>query len=223
MSACHKKSDLNEQLSKSNPNNPSSKNSDSNLNDPNNNDNSKNATDNSTDIKDDKSASSDVTEKDVPIYIHVSGHVTSPGVYSLPNSSRVFEAIEMAGGLLDTAAGDAINQAALLTDGQKLYIPSMTEWEDAKSKGLTSFEGNNSANENENTPSSNGVTSANLININTADSNALITLNGIGESRANDIITYRTEHGNFKSIEDIKNVTGIKDGVYNKIKDKITV
>lgn len=152
----------------------------------------------------------DESKESTDIYVYVCGEVKKPGVYVLNEGSRVFEAVDMAGGSTKKAMLDGINQAQVLTDGQMLDIPSV---DDEPISAQTS--------ENENVlPDSESL---DLVNINTASSSQLMTLSGIGESRAADIIAYRQEHGNFKSIEELKNVTGIKDGVFNKIKDYISV
>ena len=137
-------------------------------------------------------------------YVQVAGAVNNPGVYELPADSRVFEAIEAAGGLRDDAFDKDINQASLLADGQKLYIYTVSEQEEKALK--------------EEDKASDG-----LVNINSASESELMTLPGIGKSKAEAIITYRKEHGNFNAITDIKNIPGIKDGVYLKICDSIKV
>ena len=138
-------------------------------------------------------------------YVQVAGAVNNPGVYELPADSRVFEAIEAAGGLRDDAFDKDINQASLLADGQKLYIYTVSEQEE---KALKEAE---------------DKASDGLVNINSASESELMTLPGIGKSKAEAIITYRKEHGNFNAITDIKNIPGIKDGVYLKICDSIKV
>lgn len=149
------------------------------------------------------------------IYVDVCGAVKYPGVYQLDSGARVFEALELAGGLTDEASVQAINQAGFLTDGQKLYIPTEAEWD----AGLTQDSIQNAANEQ--MPSES--VDDGRININTADEAGLCELPGIGESRAQAIIQYREEHGDFKSIEEIQNVSGIKSGMFTKIKDLIKV
>ena len=139
--------------------------------------------------------------------VYICGEVVSPGVYELNSSDRIASALEMAGGFTDLAAREYINLAEYVTDGMKIYIPSIEE----SRSGLIS--------ESQATDTSgNG-----LININTATKEQLMTLKGIGESRAEDIIAYRESNQGFKSIEDIMNVSGIKDALFNKIKDNITV
>lgn len=135
------------------------------------------------------------------IYVHVCGQVCQPGVVMLPEGSRAWEAVAAAGGLTDEAWDAAVNLAAVLQDGEKLYIPALGE-SMAEEVGRAD----------------NG-----LINLNTADAGRLQTLPGIGESRAADILSYREKRGGFRSVEEIMQVPGIKENIYEKIKDKITV
>lgn len=142
------------------------------------------------------------------IYVDICGAVKYPGVYRLAGDARVFEAVELAGGLLEEACAQSVNQAEKLCDGQKIYVPTVEEWESG------------SIQENFQTKASDDD---GLININTADESKLCELPGVGESRAGAIIQYREEHGDFKTIEEIQNVSGIKSGLYAKIKDLIKV
>ena len=139
------------------------------------------------------------------IYVQVAGAVNKPDVYQLPEGSRVYAAIEAAGGLLDSADDSDINQAALLEDGQKLYIYTVDE--------ATSLAAKAQAEEADD----------GLVNINTATVTELKTLPGIGESKANQIIAYRDANGSFSSIEDIKKVSGIGDGIFNQINSLIKI
>lgn len=140
------------------------------------------------------------------VCVYVCGQVASPGLYYLEDGARVAQAFEAAGGLLPDADISAINPAAYASDGQKIYVPAfgesaayITETED--------FGGHTSG----------------MININTADEALLSTLPGIGKVKAQSIVAYREENGGFKAVEDIKNVTGIKDSSYDRIKDLICV
>lgn len=144
-----------------------------------------------------------VEQADSMIYVQVAGAVVKPGVYELPINSRVYEVIALAGGLLAEADDKDLNQAMLLTDGQKIYIYSKDEIEMQLLNESSASDG--------------------LVNINTADIVTLQTLPGIGASRAGEIISYREQNGNFLSIEDIKNVSGIGDGIYSKIEAHIKV
>lgn len=141
------------------------------------------------------------------IYVHVCGAVKKPDVYKVKEGTRIVEAIRLAGGLTKNAAGDQINQAAVIIDGQQVYVPTKEEASGIKD---TSY-----------TPS--GSSKSDKVNINTANTEELMTLTGIGEAKAKSIIDYRQNNGGFKNIEDIKNIDGIKESVFNKISDKITV
>lgn len=157
--------------------------------------------------------------KDEVIYIHVCGAVINPGVYELTKDSRVVDAVALAGGFSDIAAKDAINQAQILMDGAKLYIPSLEEVELANSS-----QDYVSVNTNDYGLSSvSNEPAKGKVNINTADKETLMTLQGIGESKATSIISYREMQGAFESISDLQKISGIKEAVYNKIKDYITV
>lgn len=156
------------------------------------------------------------------IYVDVCGHVKNPGVYQLTEGSRVYEAIEKAGGMTKDAAAACVNQAEHLTDGQQIYIPSEDEQkESCKSGAYPAVE----AEDGGNMKTDAAVTSADngKVNLNTASKEELLSLSGIGDVKADSIIKYREEHGSFQSVEDIKKIEGIKDGVFNKIKDQITV
>lgn len=166
------------------------------------------------------------------IYVDVCGAVTSPGVYELPSGSRVFQAIEKAGGYLPEAAASYLNRAKGLSDGQQIYVPTQ---EEVDSQRIASTEDGAEASSGGSTDSGIGQGSTDAaadrnasgadqkINLNTADVSQLTTLTGVGESKALAIIAYREENGPFTSAEDIMNVPGIKEGTYEKIKDKIAI
>lgn len=152
----------------------------------------------------------DTKESDSLCYVYVCGAVEQPGVYLLQSGDRVYEAITLAGGLTEDAAGNALNQAEPVSDGQMIQVPTKEE--------AAFSDAGESAQEPDRMQTEDGK-----ININTASAEMLMTLPGVGQSKAESIIAYREEKGTFSSIEAIKNVNGIKDGVYNQIKDKITV
>lgn len=145
------------------------------------------------------------------IYVHVCGCVKKPGVYRLHSGARTQEAVDAAGGFSEKANQTAWNLAEVLQDGMQIYIPSKDEAKEAlneeQSLGKVS-----SASQKKNT-----------VNINTASQEELMTLPGIGKSRAAAIIACREEKGSFTSIEGIKDVAGIGDGIFDRIKDLITV
>ena len=162
------------------------------------------------------------------IYVDVCGAVANPGVFQLAVGSRVFQAIEAAGGYLPEAVQNCVNRAGVLTDGQQLYILTQEEMErqgldPAEMAGASDGQMNGSAGTGQNAGLTVQAQQDNRININTADEAQLTTLTGIGATRAQAIISYRQENGPFAVIEDIMNVQGIKEGTFAKIKDKIVV
>ncbi len=168
--------------------------------------------------KEDPEPSEEVKKKPASIFVYVCGAVERPGVYELIEGGRIVDAVEAAGGFLDTADQTYVNLAALLDDGIKLYIPTLQETMEPSTLQAETFD-----KENASLGSSNGGASSGLININLATREELTTLPGIGNATAEKIVSYRQQHGSFKSIEDIMNVSGIKDKLFSKIKDHITV
>lgn len=180
------------------------------------------------DIDNGSEAVSDKEMQQAMIYVDVCGAVANPGVFQLAAGSRVFQAIEAAGGYLPEAALTCVNRAGVLTDGQQLYILTQEEMEwqgldPAEMAGASDGQMNGSAGTGQNTGMAAQVQQDNRININTADEAQLTTLTGIGATRAQAIIAYREENGPFAAIEDIMNVQGIKEGTFAKIKDEIVV
>ena len=180
------------------------------------------------DIDNGSEAVSDKEMQQAMIYVDVCGAVANPGVFQLAAGSRVFQAIEAAGGYLPEAALTCVNRAGVLTDGQQLYILTQEEMErqgldPAEMAVASDGQMNGSAGTGQNTGMTAQVQQDNRININTADEAQLTTLTGIGATRAQAIIAYREENGPFAAIEDIMNVQGIKEGTFAKIKDEIVV
>lgn len=180
------------------------------------------------DIDNGSEAVSDKEMQQAMIYVDVCGAVANPGVFQLAAGSRVFQAIEAAGGYLPEAALTCVNRAGVLTDGQQLYILTQEEMErqgldPAQMSGASDGQMNGSAGTGQNTGMTAQVQQDNRININIADEAQLTTLTGIGATRAQAIIAYREENGPFAAIEDIMNVQGIKEGTFAKIKDEIVV
>ena len=181
----------------------------------------------------DMTVSEEKEKKTVKVY--VCGAVRSPDVYSLDEDMRVVDAVNLAGGFTEDAGTDYLNLAAAVTDGQKIYIPTNVEIEKALAEGGELY--GTVVNITTNTPGVEDISNANvknntantqtdtngMVNINTADKATLMTLPGVGESKADKIIAYREENGGFSSIEDIMLVGGIKEGLFNKVKDKICV
>ncbi len=150
-------------------------------------------------------------EREPALIIHICGAVERPGVYELPGGSRIYQAIEEAGGFTDEADRDYLNQAKGLEDGIRLYVPTR---EETSQDGWTGEEAAVGTGQ-ENRPG--------IVNINTADEKELCTLAGIGSSKAKSIIAYREANGRYEKIEDVMKVEGIKQGLFAKIRDSITV
>lgn len=155
------------------------------------------------------------------IFVDVCGAVKNPGVYQLPRGSRIYEAIELAGGFLEEAERSLINQAGVLEDGQQIRIYTKQEAEQLETPVVTGSGGSQPSGQSGD--SSRQQTGEQKININQADKDALMTLTGIGETRAEAIIAYREAAGGFSGIEELMQVDGIKEKTYEKLKDKITV
>lgn len=148
------------------------------------------------------------------IYVYVCGQVVSPGVYALTQGDRIYQAIEMAGGALPEGDLGRMNLAALLGDGQKVYVPSYEETEVLDVVGESSGD----------VPLANGMSeSSGRVNINQASREELMSLPGIGTAKADAILSYRQEHGAFQLPEDLMQVPGIKEGTYAQIKDRISI
>lgn len=150
-------------------------------------------------------------------YVHLCGAIRKPGVYEATKDTRVYELVQSAGGFTKEADENYVNQAANVEDGQQIYIPTREEVLNGN-ENVTIADRNGGADAG-NTGDDTNKTGK--VNINTATKSELTTLPGIGEVKAGSIIDYRTNHGKFQTIEDLKQIEGIKDAVYNKIKDMI--
>ena len=157
-------------------------------------------------------AVSETEAMDPAFVVHVCGEVVNPGIYELPAGSRIYEAVKAAGGFTENAAEESVNLASPIEDGVQIRIYSKDEAE-TLAAGAAPFDGFEASGEGKEP----------VVNLNTATKEELMTLSGIGESRAEDIIRYREENGGFQNIEDIMKVSGIKDAAFQKIKDRITV
>lgn len=131
------------------------------------------------------------------IYVHICGAVKKEDVYRLSKGARVYEALAMAGGLANNGESSKVNLARIIVDGESIYFPMKGEKIKANDDGI--------------------------VNINTCTKEDLMKLPGIGEAKAGDIIEYREKNGGFTKTEEIMKISGIKDSLYNKIKDKIKV
>ena len=137
------------------------------------------------------------------IWVHVCGEVKKPGVYSLKAGSRVFDAVDAAGGFTKDADGESLNLAAVLEDECRIQV--LSKKEKKKEEAVSEEETDKK------------------VNLNTATREELMTLPGIGEKRAEAILNLREQKGTFSKIEDLLEVEGIKEGIFNKIKDLIKV
>lgn len=173
---------------------------------------------NKNNIKDSKKKieENDVAEKK-NIVVEIKGEVKNPNVYTLNEGSRVNELIEKAGGLTQDANTDNINRASLVSDGQCIIIGNINDAQEEKSI-MQEIQGVGIVGESTSIKDNNR-----LININTATLEEFQTLTGIGESKASAIIEYRETSGGFKAVEDIKNVSGIGEKTFEKIRDKLSV
>ncbi len=175
--------------------------------------------------KDTAVQSTDMDSADSPqyIYVHLCGAVKNPDVYKVLKDTRLVEVLKLAGGLTKAAAGDYVNQAAVVVDGEQVYIPTKDEVEGILPDSFTEDKSSSLSTAGDNADSAGNTQNPGKININKASAEELMTLTGIGEAKAESILAYREEHGGFKTVEEIMNINGIKDSVFNKISDKITV
>ena len=151
-----------------------------------------------------ESSAEQSSQEEIWIYVHVSGAVKRPDkVYKLPEGARVQDAIDMAGGCSEEADLSRLNLAQKISDGQKIYVPKVGE-EYVVQENLQESAQNH------------------LTDLNKADKIELDALPGIGPSLAQRIIEYREEHGAFTDIEQLKEVKGIGDALFEKLQDKIT-
>lgn len=147
--------------------------------------------------------------EDKTIVVEIKGQVKKPDVYTIDENSIINDLIDLAGGVTENADLSNINRAKKLQNHEMIYIADKNDSNNDYPQA-TNME--NSSMDNEI-----------LVDINTATTDKLKTLNGIGDSKAKSIIEYREQNGGFKSIEEIKNVTGIGDKMFEKIKERITV
>ena len=163
------------------------------------------------------------------VYVDIGGAVKQPMLAELPTGSRVEDAIQAAGGLTKKADLSQINRAQVLTDGEKIYIPEKGETGDLSSGAGGGGSGSSGSSANggsgggeTGTPGAVGM-SGGKININTADVILLQQLTGVGPVTAQKIVDYREQNGNFSSIEELKNVSGIGEKTFEKMRDDVTI
>ena len=157
--------------------------------------------------------------KEEKVTVDVKGAVMNPGIYTFDNNKRVFDAITIAGGLLDNSDTENINMSLRLTDEMVIIVPFKEEKQN--SVGDKDHLNNSNNIENDAKVSNSKNTNNEKVSINKASKEDLMTLKGIGETKALAIINYRKEHGNFKSISELQNVKGIGKSIFEKIKDNI--
>ena len=141
-------------------------------------------------------------EEPQEVMVYVCGEVVHPGVYSLPQESRIQDALEAAGGMAEGAAPTYLNQAQRVLDGEKIYVPSR---EEVKSGSL---------------PQGDGLGEG-KVSLNQGSLEELMTLPGIGEAKAQAILDYRQSQGGFSSLEELMQVDGIKEGTYKNLQERI--
>ena len=142
-------------------------------------------------------------ETEVPmIVVYITGEVQNPDIYEVPEHSRLYEVIEVAGGFLPGASKESLNLARFVFDGEQIFVPQYTTDDENDSKAFMI---------------------STKVSINQGSVDELMTLTGIGETKAKAIIEYRKTYGPFQKIEDIMNVNGIKDAMYKKIKNEIVI
>lgn len=150
-------------------------------------------------------ASSSIQEQEI-CFVYLCGAVKNPDVYAVKNGARIYEVVKKAGGFSKDADQTAINLAELVFDGQQIYIPTK---EEIGERILNSKE--------------QSLDNTGKINLNTATKEQLMTLPGVGGAKADAILEYREEHGKFRNIEELKEIRGIKDRIFQKMQDKIIV
>jgi len=177
-------------------------------------------------VKETVAEAESVASEELPqtCYVYVCGAVVTPGVYEMDAGARLCDVIASANGMTKEAEETSFNQAAEVYDGMMLVIPTMDEWRKGefvpgenglpvRAQDIQRSAGDVSVTERQDE----------LLNINQATADQLCTLPGVGKAKAESILAYRQEHGVFQSIEEIKNVTGIGDGLFEKIRSKIKV
>ena len=158
-------------------------------------------------VENDNTNTKENKEEKKMIKVHIDGAVKNGGVFELPENSILEDAIKMAGGFTEDADTGNVNLAYYLNDGEKIYIYTNAEMEEFENKGILQDFSN----------------PKNKVNINTSKVEELESIDGIGRALANRIIEYREQNGKFKSIDDLKNVSGIGDKKFEAIKEKISV
>ncbi len=166
-----------------------------------------------------KAAEKEELTQEVTCYVHICGAVKSPGVYQVQKDCRLIDLVKQAGGFTSEAAEAYINQAIKVQDGQRIYIPTEKEVKELSVEERMAGDGALEMTEQ----AASGASGSKLININTATAEELMELPGVGEAKAASIIEYRNTKGNFKTIQELMKISGIKEGLYQKVSSYITV
>ena len=168
------------------------------------------------DASDGESGQADpVQSKNASLLVHVGGSVADPGLYELAGDARVQQAIDAAGGFAEDAAIDALNLARQVQDGEQIIVPSMQQATDSGTPVP--------ADSGASAVSSGGAVANGKVDINTATVDQLQQLNGVGPALAQRIIADRQANGPFKTVEDLKRVSGIGDKKFASLADSICV
>ena len=158
------------------------------------------------------------------ICVYICGEVCVPGVYMLPEGARICDAVEAAGGLTQEASRDYWNLAERLVDGAMISVPTEAEAKErlgaGAGQGASEMTGQKTLSDGADIAASSDDS---RVNLNTATAEELMTIPGIGEAKAKAIVSYRQENGDFSSIEEIMNISGIKEGLFRQMKDYIMV
>jgi len=170
---------------------------------------------------DDKNAGySASTEKNTLIKVYICGCVKQPGVYEMAQGSRIVDLAELCGGFTEDACIEAVNLAAVLSDEEKVYIPSKTE---ISQQGINILDGISSGNNSNSKEGQADASQGQKVNVNSASAEELMVLPGIGEQIAKNIIDYRNQYGAFNTKEDLKNVKGIGEKKFEQIKELVSI
>ena len=175
--------------------------------------------------EDGSAAESAPPQSDGALFVHIGGYVASPGVYELPAGSRLSDAVGIAGGFAEGAAPDALNLARILTDGERVIVPSAEEY--VRAGGGASGEPETDAGEAtagvQGSVPSGSAAQAGKVNINAASAEELESLPGIGPATAQKIVSSRQSEGPFQTCEDLMRVSGIGQKKYDGLADRICV
>lgn len=169
-----------------------------------------------------KEEASSTGQKSEILYVYICGQVRNPGVYSLEAGKRVNDAVDLAGGFTKEADMTYLNLARQVIDGEQIYVMSKEEVATAHNAAVQRTDSEESVKKEGSSPISDMEGLGKKVNINTASREELMTISGIGQAKADSIIAYRQANGPFQNIEEIKQIEGIKDGIFLKIKDQIT-